>query len=73
MGYLVPVVVIALGLVSQYLIEISAELSTDSLLDADPGIEITAPGIVADRVVDMRPEASLNPRAERDLPDLRQP
>jgi hypothetical protein len=73
MGYLVPVVIIALGLVSQYLIEVSAELSTATILDAETGVDVTAPSIVADRVVDMRPETSLNPGAETDLPDLRQP
>jgi hypothetical protein len=73
MGYLVPVVIIALGLVSQYLIEVSAELSTATLLDAEPGVDMTAPSIVADRIVDMRPETSLNAGAEPDLPDLRQP
>lgn len=73
MGYLVPVVIIALGLVSQYLIEVSAELSTASILESETGVDVIAPSIVADRVVDMRPETSLNPGAETDLPDLRRP
>jgi hypothetical protein len=73
MGYLVPVVIVVLGLASQYLLEISAELSAQVVLDAETGVDVTAPSIVADRVVDMRPETSLNPGAEIDLPDLRQP
>ena len=73
MAYLVPIVVIALGLVTQYLVEVSAELSTAALMETEAGVDFTAPRIVADRIVDMRPETSLNAGAEPNLPDLRPP
>jgi hypothetical protein len=73
MGYLVSVIILAMGLASQYFVETAAELSAQTLLDPDAGVDMTAPSIVADRIVDMRPETSLNPGAEPDLPDLRQP
>jgi hypothetical protein len=73
MAYLVPVIIIGLGLVSQFLVELSSEVTNAVITEPEVGVDVTAPHIVADRVVDMRPETSLNPGAETDLPDLRQP
>jgi len=73
MAYLVPVVIIALGLVSQFLVELSSEVTNSIITEPEVGVDVTGPRIVADRIVDMRPETSLNPGAETDLPDLRQP
>ena len=72
MAYLVPVVIIALGLVSQFLVELSSEVTNSIITEPEVGVDFTSPRIVADRIVDMRPETSLNPGAEPDLPDLRQ-
>ena len=73
MAYLVPVVIIALGLVSQFLVELSSEVTNSIITEPEVGVDVASPRIVADRIVDMRPETSLNPGAEPDLPDLRQP
>jgi hypothetical protein len=43
------------------------------ITEPEVGVDLTSPHVVADRIVDMRPETSLNPGAEPDLPDLRQP
>lgn len=59
MGYLVTVAVIALGLAAEFLVEVSAEVSTDVLIDADAGVEGFGTAIVSSRIVDTRPEAAL--------------
>lgn len=64
MGYFVTVVVIALGLAADLIIEISAEVSTDVLIEAEAGVEGYGTVVVSDRIIDTRPETALatNPR-----------
>ncbi len=64
MGILVPVIIIALGLASQILVEAAADLSTQVLLETETGVGFTVPRIVSDSIVDLRPETSLNTLAE---------
>ncbi|HEY9213123.1 MAG TPA: hypothetical protein VIQ29_09730 [Ancylobacter sp.] len=59
MFYFVPVVIIALGLAADLLVEISAELSSEMLLEADAGVSSNGARLIGGRVIDMRPEASL--------------
>lgn len=59
MFYLVPVAVIVLGLAADLLVEISAELSSEMLLEADAGVSAQGARIVGGNIIDMRPEASL--------------
>lgn len=59
MFYLVPVAVIVLGLAADLLVEISAELSSEMLLEADAGVGPQGARIVGGNIIDMRPEASL--------------
>lgn len=59
MGYFVTVVVIALGFAADLLIEISAEVSTEVLIDADAGVEGYGTVVVSDRIIDTRPETAL--------------
>jgi len=59
MFYFVPVVIIALGLAADLLVEISAELSSEILMEADAGVSAHGARLVGGRVIDMRPEASL--------------
>jgi len=59
MFYLVPVAIIAFGLAADLLVEISAELSSEMLLEADAGVSSHGARLVGGKVIDMRPEASL--------------
>ncbi|WP_207461213.1 hypothetical protein [Azospirillum sp. SYSU D00513] len=62
MGYLtyaVPIVIMLLGLAAETIIEVSAELSTATLIDADAGVPLGGPVVAAGGIIDMRPEASL--------------
>jgi hypothetical protein len=59
MFYLVPVVIIVLGLAADLLVEISAELSSEMLIEADAGVSASGARLIGGRVIDMRPEASL--------------
>ena len=72
MGYLVPFIIIVFGMAAEYVIEISADVSTEVILDGETGIEPVSTPIVADRIVDMRPETSIATR-QPDLPDLLPP
>lgn len=60
MGYLVTIAVIGFGLAANLLVEISAELSTDLLIDTNAGIVSAGTFIVPDRIIDMRPETALS-------------
>lgn len=64
MGYLVTVAVIAFGFAANLLVEVSAELSTDVLIDTDAGIASYGTSVVPDRIIDMRPETALAAVAE---------
>ncbi|QFR32697.1 hypothetical protein [Ancylobacter sp. TS-1] len=59
MLYLVPVAVIVLGLAADLLVEISAELSSEVLMEADAGVTSHGARIIGGNIVDMRPETSL--------------
>lgn len=59
MLYFVPVVIVVLGLAADLLVEISAELSSEILMEADAGVSANGARLVGGRVIDMRPEASL--------------
>ena len=59
MLYFVPVVIVVLGLAADLLVEISAELSSEILMEADAGVATNGARLVGGRVIDMRPEASL--------------
>jgi len=59
MFYFVPVVIIVLGLAADLLVEISAELSSEMLIEADAGVSPHGARLIGGRVIDMRPEASL--------------
>ena len=60
MAYLLPVIVIIFGLAADAIVEVAAEISSDSLLDPDAGVDVplTVP-VVMDGLIDMRPEASI--------------
>jgi len=60
MFYLVPVAVIVLGLAADLLVEISAELSSEMMLEADAGVSPHGARLIGGNMVDMRPEASLS-------------
>lgn len=59
MVYLVPIVVIVFGLTANLLVEVSAELSSQMLLEGDAGVTSQGIRMVGGKIVDMRPEASL--------------
>ena len=59
MFYFIPVVVVVMGLAAELLLEISAELSSEMLLEPDAGISTNDARLIGGRVIDMRPEASL--------------
>jgi hypothetical protein len=60
MAYLLPVIIMIFGLAADAIVEVAAEISSDSLLDADAGVDapVTVP-VVMDGLIDMRPEASI--------------
>ncbi len=60
MFYLVPVAIIVFGLAADLLVEISAELSSEMMLEADAGVSSHGARLVGGNIVDMRPEASLS-------------
>ncbi len=72
MPYLATVLIILLGMSSKFVVELSSELSTNVLLDTDAGIDLGGSQIVADQIVDMRPETSIGgyTRPDLDLPDV---
>jgi hypothetical protein len=70
MSYLVPVLVILMGMASRYIVELSSELSTSVFLDTEAGIESAGTQITADPIVDMRPETAILGAASPGLPDL---
>lgn len=57
--YLVPVFVMLLGFAAETIVEISAELSTATLIEADPGVPLAGVSVLSDGIVDMRPESAL--------------
>lgn len=59
MPYLVPVAVILIGLVAETIVEVSAELSTGVLIDADAGVDVGTVPVVSNGIVDMTPETAL--------------
>ncbi|ADH89499.1 hypothetical protein Snov_2203 [Ancylobacter novellus DSM 506] len=60
MLYIVPIAVVLLGFAADVLVEISAELSSDVLVEADAGVSSHGSRIVGGNIVDMRPETSLS-------------
>lgn len=62
MIYLVPVVVVVFGLAANLLVEVSAELSSQMLLEGDAGVSSQGIRLVGGKIIDMRPEASLPPQ-----------
>ena len=59
MGYLVTVAVIVFGLAADLLLEVSAEVSTDVLIDGEAGVETYGTVIVSDHIIDMHPKTAL--------------
>lgn len=59
MPYLIPIAIMLFGLVAETVIEVSAELSTEVLMDGDAGIDTMHVAVAANRIVDMRPETAL--------------
>lgn len=70
MPYLATVLIIVLAMSSKFIVELSSELSTNVLTDTDAGVESGGSQIVADQIVDMRPETSIGGGAPSDLPGL---
>ncbi|MEP9378628.1 hypothetical protein ABLE91_18070 [Aquabacter sp. CN5-332] len=60
MVYLIPVFVVIFGLAADLLVQITANISSEVLLEIDPGVKSSGGRITADYIVDMRPEASLS-------------
>jgi hypothetical protein len=58
-AYLVPVFIMLMGLTAETIIEISAELSTATLIESDPGVPLAGVAMLSDGIVDMRPESAL--------------
>lgn len=59
MAYLLPVIAVVLGFGMNTVIEIAAELSSDTLNDSDAGVAVYESSMIAGDLVDMRPETSL--------------
>jgi hypothetical protein len=64
MGYVVTIVIVVLGFASQVLIETSAELSTEVLLETDAGVDLIAPRITTGEMIDVSPASSVDAPAE---------
>jgi hypothetical protein len=65
MIYLVPIIIFALSLAVDTLVETVAEVSSATMVDNDAGVAIQPIVIIPDGVVDMRPEAAMPQRAMR--------
>jgi hypothetical protein len=70
MAYLVPVLIILFSMSTKFIVELSSELSTNILVDTDAGIDSGGTQVIADQIVDMRPETSSAGGRRSDLPDL---
>jgi hypothetical protein len=66
MYYLVPIIIFALSLAVDGIVETAAEISTSTMIDNDAGVALQPVVITPDGVIDMRPEAAM-PQAA--LPD----
>jgi hypothetical protein len=70
MTYLATVLIIVLGMSSKFIVELSSELSTNVLMDTDAGVDSGGTQIIADQIVDMRPETSIGGGPQPDIPHL---
>ena len=59
MFYLVPIIIFALSLAVDTLIEVVAEMSSATMVDNDAGVAVQPIVITPDGVIDMRPEAAM--------------
>lgn len=70
MIYLVPVIIFALSLAVDTFVEVTAQMSSMTMVDNDAGVAVQPIMITPDGVVDMRPEAAM-PQAALGAASLR--
>jgi hypothetical protein len=59
MFYLVPIIIFALSLAVDTVMEVVAEISSSEMIDNDAGVAVQPIVITPDGVIDMRPEAAM--------------
>ena len=68
MFYLVPIIIFALSLAVDAVVETAAEISTSTIVENDAGVAVQPIVIAPDGVMDMRPEAAMPQAALREAP-----
>ena len=66
MFYLVPVIIFALSLAVDAVLETAAEMSAATIVENDAGVAVQPIVIAPDGVIDMRPEAAMPQGALRE-------
>ena len=66
MFYLVPIIIFALSLAVDAVMETAAEISASTIVESDAGVAVQPIVISPDGVIDMRPEAAMPQGALRE-------